>query len=220
MSGKNKYFAEAPKNTDRHPRIRAWRSFRRKPMVQYVEVEIKRDREGLTVLPARLFVHFCDTNGDDVHFDEALWEPELDEWLIDEQQAKATTIDMEKLRFSLLLKPRLRPILVRYGDGYFNSVLVEEVRNGPSATHKAVEKVLADIREDAPHRGASWDECRESIEDVLKTTAKQILKLYPSELSGSKNRRKTKSEDILGGAIALYLDDRFGVTNRRLLGFT
>lgn len=215
MSGKNKYFTEAPKHTEQHPRIRAWQSYRRQPSVAHVEVDIKRDREGLSVLPARLFVHFCDKNGEDVRMDESLWEPELDEWLIDEQKARATTINMEKLRFSLLLKPRLRPILVRYGDGYFNSVLVEDIRNGPYAKHKEVANVLRDIRENPPFRGDNWDECRESIDDVLKATAKRITLLYPIQ-PGKKNQ----GEDILGGAIAQYLDDRFGVTNRRLLGFT
>ena len=39
--------------------------------------------------------------------------------------------------------------------------------------------------------------------------AKRLLSLYPD---------RAVAEDILAGAIAQYLDDRFSVTNSRMLG--
>ena len=209
MSTPNKYF-DSPTQRPEHPRVRAWRSYRKDPSVHYVEVEVRRKREGLFVLPARLFVFFCSEDGEVVRTDETAWESELESWLIDKEKARAATIDNEKLRFSLLLKPALRPIPVRYGDDYFNSVLVTGLKEGPFGTHTEIVDVLRDIHEYPPAGGSLLD-CQELIDFEFATMAKRLLELYDDD--------RATAEDILGGAIARYLDDRFSVSDRRQLGW-
>lgn len=143
-SASNKYF-DAPAPAPEHPRIRAWGSYRKNPEVDHVELEVRRNREGLTFLPTRMFVTFYRADGDIFRGpDEAEWELELDDWLIKEH-VRAKDEDNEKLRFSLRLKAAMRPIAARFGDGYFNSVLVYLLREGPFANHPVLAETLGSI---------------------------------------------------------------------------
>ncbi|MFT3769408.1 MAG: hypothetical protein QM820_28555 [Minicystis sp.] len=208
MSTSNKYF-DPPAPRPEHPRIRAWKSYRSEPAVDHLEVEVRREREGLSLLPASLFVSFVSADGKILRDAEAPWEPELEAWLIDEQGARARTVENEKLRFSLLLKPALRPVLIRYGDGYFNAVLIAGLREGPYRAHPEVADMLRSIHEDRPSAESRAD-CQALIDHELTRAAQKLLRLYKGE--------RATAEDILGGAIARYLDERFSVTNSRLLG--
>jgi hypothetical protein len=160
------------------------------------------------LLPARIFVFFYREDGEIARQDEAPWELDLESWLIEEERARAVSIDNEKLRFSLLLKPALRPILIRYGDGYFNAVLVAALRAGPFGRNPEVADMLRSIHEDQPARG-SREDCEQLIDHELAAAARRILSLYDD---------RAVAEDILAGAIARYLDDRFSVSNSRALG--
>lgn len=211
MSKPNKYFDAPPAPQPEHPRIRAWKSYRRDPAVDHVEVQLLQERDGLVLLPARLAVSFYRADGEVAKYDEADWDPELETWLIDDQRARAISPDNEKLRFSLLLKPALRPILVRYGDGYFNSVLIAGLREGPYALHNQVADMLRSIHELPPHE-QSRAECQELIDRAIATVAQRLLRLYDGD--------RAAAEEILGGAIAHYLDERFSVTNSRMLGLS
>lgn len=207
MSATNKYF-DAPAPAPEHPRIRAWAQYRRYPEVDHVELEIRRNREGLTFLPTRMFVTFNRADGDIIRGpDEAEWELELDDWLVKER-VRAKDEDNEKLRFSLRLKAAMRPIAARFGDGYFNSVLVHLLRRGPFANHSALAETLASIHE-YEAAGGSRRDCEELIEHELGVAAQALMGLYAE---------RPLAEDILAGAITQYLDDRFHVTERRLLG--
>ncbi|HWO21805.1 MAG TPA: hypothetical protein VNO30_23710 [Kofleriaceae bacterium] len=206
-SASNKYF-DAPAPAPEHPRIRAWGSYRKNPEVDHAELEIRRNREGLTFLPTRMFVTFYRADGDIFRGpDEAEWELELDDWLVKEH-VRAKDKDNEKLRFSLRLKAAMRPIAARFGDGYFNSVLVYLLRKGPFANHSALAETLGSIHEYEAAGGSRLD-CEELIDHELGVAAQELMGLYAD---------RTVAEDILAQAIAQYLDDRFHVTDRRLLG--
>ncbi len=208
MTASNKYF-DASAEPPLHPRIKAWKAYRKQTGVDRVVVEVKRDRDGLNLLPARLFVSFLGKNRELIRLDEAPWEAELDSWLIDEEKAPAVSVENEKLRFSLLLKPEMRPIVTRYGDGYFNAVLMVVLQDGPFSTHPEVAAVTPYVHENQPAGGSKQD-CQELIEHVFTLFAKKLLALYGGN--------REVAEDILGGAIARYLDDRFSVTNSKILG--
>jgi hypothetical protein len=102
----------------------------------------------------------------------------------------------------------MRPIATRFGDGYFNSVLVYLLRQGPFADHSALAETLGSIHE-YPAAGGSKGDCEELIDHELGVAAQELMGLYAD---------RTVAEDILAGAITQYLDDRFHVTDRRLLG--
>lgn len=192
-----------------HPRIRAWKSYSSDPAVQGMNVEVRRERDALTYLPPRLFLFFYDLEGKVIKMDEAPWEIELEEWLIDERKIKAIDTDNEKLRFSLLLKPALRPILIQFGDGYFNAVLVKMLREGKLHSHPEVADMLNGIYRSHP-QAASYEDCQKRIEYEFAVLWKKLKTLYDDD---------KHADDILGGAIARYLDERFSITSSRELGF-
>jgi hypothetical protein len=204
-STSNKYFDE-PASAPEHPRIRAWRSY--KDQSSRVELDIRRVREGLAYAPTRMFVTFYDASGAVYRHDETDWELELDTWLVAEH-VKANDLENEKLRFSLRLKAAFRPIAIRFGDGYFNSVLVHLLADGPFTDHHALAAVLGEIHEYDAAGGSKFD-CEELIDYELQVAAKELMGLYSD---------RSVAEDILAGAIAQYLDDRFRITEGRLLGF-
>jgi hypothetical protein len=204
-SASNKYFDE-PGSAPEHPRIRAWRSY--KNHSSRVELEIRRQRDGLAYLPTRMFVTFYGADGALSRHDETEWDLELDSWLVTEH-VKAADEDNEKLRFSLRLKAAFRPIAIRFGDGFFNSVLIYLLRGGPFANHQALAQVLGEIHEYEAGGGSKID-CEELIDYELKVIARELMGLYA---------HRAVAEEILAGAIAQYLDDRFHITEGRLLGF-
>lgn len=203
-SASNKYFDE-PGSAPEHPRIRAWSSYKNNS--SRIELEIRRQREGLAYLPTRIFVTFYGADGVP-RLDETEWDLELDSWLVQEH-VKAKDEGNEKLRFSLRLKAAFRPIAIRFGDGYFNSVLVYLLRGGPFANHPALAQVLGEIHEYEAGGGSKFD-CEELIDYEIKVVARELMALYAN---------RAEAEAILAGAIAQYLDDRFRVTERRMLGF-
>jgi hypothetical protein len=201
----NKYFdmlAEAPE----HPKIRAWIAW--KSDSQRVELEIRRPREGLAFLPTRMFVTFY-ADGTIHRQDDAEWELELDTWLLKEH-VKARDEVNETLRFALRLKSAFRPIAIRFGDGYFNSVLVHQLRGGPLGGTAPLADVLGAIQEYEAAGGSKYD-CEQLIDFEITVAAKALLSLYDND--------RAAAERILTGALAQYLDERFHVTERRQLGF-
>ena len=204
-SASNKYFDE-PGSAPEHPRIRAWRSFKNNS--SRVELEIRRQRDGFAYLPTRMFVTFHGADGCLPRLDETEWDLELDSWLVTEH-VKAKDEDNEKLRFSLRLKAAFHPIAIRFGDGFFNSVLVHLLRDGPFASHQSLAQVLDEIHE-YPAGGGSKGDCEELIEYELRVAAMELMGLHAN---------RAVAEEILAGAVAQYLDDRFHITEGRLLGF-
>jgi hypothetical protein len=204
-SASNKYFDE-PGSAPEHPRIRAWRSY--KNNASRGELEIRRQREGLSYHPTSMFVRFYGADGAISRDDATEWDLELDSWLVAER-VKAMDADNEKLRFSLRLKAAFRPIAIRFGDGFFNSVLIHLLRGGPLASHQALARVLGEIHE-YEAAGGSKSDCEELIDYEIKVAARELMGLYAN---------RAVAEEILAGAIAQYLDDRFRVTERHLLGF-
>jgi hypothetical protein len=206
MANANKYL-DGPISVPEHPRIRAWRSFRKDTAVDHVEVEIRRERDALTLLPPRLFVTFVKRDGEIAKVDEAPWEATLEDWLIEQEHAPSVSDENAKLRFALLLKPEFRPALVRYGDGYFNSALVWDLRRGPYRDHADVAEILRAISVPEPSSD-SRTECEQLIDAAIAKVGQRLLRIQPD---------RGRATEILAGAIAHYLDERFSVTNSKML---
>jgi hypothetical protein len=200
----NKYFDTAPEAPE-HPRLRAWSAW--KSASHRVELEIRRPREGLALSPIRVFVMFYAPNGTILRQDEAEWELELDTWLLQER-VKARDEANETLRFALRLKAAFRPIAIRFGDGYFNSVMVHQLRSGPMGSIAPLAEVLGAIQEYEAAGGSKYD-CEQLIDFEITVAARALLSLYD----------RAVAERLLNRALAQYLDERFRVTERRQLGF-
>ncbi len=194
-----------------HPRIRAWRTWRREPGLKRIRTEVARDRSGLAVGPAKLFVEFLGEGDLHLHFDEVLWEAELDRWLITEAKACATDTENEKLRFSLFLKLGLANPLRVYGDGYL-SILLLETAEREFGSSPDVQRILRSVSRSRAADGPSRESCEFMISSALTDVAALIQHLYG--LPGQENA----GDAILAGALAQYLDDRYHVTDREILG--
>jgi hypothetical protein len=201
----NNYF-DTPAEAPEHPKIRAWSAW--KSGSQRTELEIRRPREGLAFLPARMYVTFY-VDGAIQRQDETEWELELDTWLLKEH-VKARDEANETLRFALRLKAAFRSIAIRFGDGYFNSVMVHQLRGGPLGRVAPLAEMLSAIHE-YEAAGGSKDDCEQLIDFEITVAAKALLRLYGGE--------RIVAERILTRALAQYLDERFHVTERRQLGF-
>lgn len=204
-TSRNKYFT-TPAEPPSHPRIKSW--MRRKKNATRVDMELYRSRDGLVRGIPRIFVNFYSDSEE--YQDEVPWEIELDDWLI-ENGVHAVSTDNEKERWALHITNAFRPTINRYGEGYFNAVLVGLIKAGPFAEHPKVKEMLHDIHENRPSEDSLRD-CEEMIEERLYNLAERVKRLYSDQLD--------VAEDVLAGALANYLDERYSISDRRLLGWT
>ena len=200
-----------PGQSPPHPVVRRWEYKRNQSGVVRLECELSRERDGLTFRPAELWVYFLNAEGKDAAApDSELWEPRLDEWLL-EKGIKARTHDNEAERFGYGFERRFAGAESRFGDGYFNAVLRQYLGQSDLAKLPAVAEKLGQIRENAPHRSAALADCFDMIETALSSVGADLTERlhYPDDLA----------LEILGNSLAYYLDERYSITNRRMLGF-
>jgi hypothetical protein len=168
-----------------------------------------RRREGLGWTPARLVVSYPDATPP-VPPDPAIaWDARLDRWLVD-HQIRAVDVGNEAERFGFALEAQLEPIEIRYGSGYFNAVLVSYLQDSGFADQPAVREKLEEIHSYAPSEGQARDDCAAQIKAVLAANARRLEAL---------GYGRSTSIEILANAIAHYLDERFNIHTRALLGF-
>ena len=186
-----------------HPKIRSWTHMLRSAAGS-ARCEVLRRREGLSFQPARIYVHFSSE-----HTEDEQWDAALNDFLIQEK-VRAVDQENEELRFSLMLRERLKRPESRFGDGFYNAVLVAVVEEFFKQDERVKGK-LALLDRGNPHKqGAPYSDCVEMIEAALASCAR--------ELSDDLGYGRSTAERVLAGAVDMYLDDRFSLTNRKLLG--
>lgn len=137
-----------------------------------------------------------------------LWDSRLDRWLLD-HKIRAADVTNEAERFGFGLRGQFEPIERRCGSGYFNAVLVSYLRCSGFADQPTVRKKLAAIHSYAPSAGQTTDDCVARIKAVLAANARTLEALgYARDIA----------VEILANAIAYYLDERFNIHTRALLG--
>lgn len=193
-----------------HPKLRYWRSLLQRHSQAELRVELRRERDGLTFLPASLYVSAVAPDGTVLSCDQEPWEDELNLTLVREG-FRAPNEENEAMRFGLMLRHLFRPIETRFGDGYFNAVLIDYLKASGFADHPEVKAKLDAIHEYTPPQSSAANDCRERLRSVLVQCARWLV-------DNLKYQRAT-AEDILGGAVAYYLDERYSITNRRLMGW-
>jgi hypothetical protein len=167
-----------------------------------------RQREGLGFAPAKLVVYFYRDERQIAPPDTVLWSTALNDWLV---TRGATAVDRanESERFGFGFAERFEPVEERYGEGFFSSVLVELLRDTGFAKSPRVRATLSQIHAIPPSRERSELECRTWIDGLIRDVGAQ----HVDKLS----YRPREAEEILDGAMAYYLDDRFNITNRAIL---
>lgn len=108
-------------------------------------------------------------------------------------------------RFGLNLNFALRHVETRFGDGFFNKVLIKVIRDNPlSKQQNCLTKTLSRIKNSQVHGNKiSIMDCKLMIEEVLQ---KQWF-----DLRKNLNYDIAFSESILSEALVYYLDKRFSI---------
>lgn len=167
-------------------------------------VEVVRKRSGISYGPTKLHVIF---DGTDVQRDE--WDTHLSEVLASEK-VRAVDSANEALRLALMLSDWFQYPAQRFGDDYFNSVLVDYLTHSELGAIPEVREVLRHVHESSPNNESGhYTDCRNEVLAILQRAAQVLTSL---------GYQREEAERILVEALARFLDDRFGVTNRRMLG--
>ena len=206
MSDLDKYFNSSAKNIS-HPRIVSWGALIKNDDIS-VQCEIVRKREGLTFTAPLLYLHHTIKHTGQTTADPEEWDDVLNFWLID-NGVQSVSADNEALRFGLMLRRMLQRAEIRYGEGYYNAVLLKVISGGFSSDTE-IKAMLEQIGPRRVQEGSSYREAVEMIESVLTECATLLKKLsYPVD----------SAKNILTRAVGLYLDERFSITNRKLMGW-
>lgn len=202
---------EIQKGTLIHPRLRSWQDRLAAPDA-FAQVEVSRPLSALGQLPAEMHVQFRE-NGKLLPLESLPWDDDLNAGLIG-LGVRASSPEQEAERFGLGLQAALRPTEQKFGDGYFNAVLLDLVKDSDLTQHAPIADVLQHTYGGCASReGRALDRytlCREKIADAISGRAQ--------ELTGPLGYSREEAKRILVLALARYLDDRFSVSSRRRLG--
>lgn len=202
MSKKIEEFFQTPDEFN-HPKAKQWSELIKSG--GEVKCEIYRKRQGFNYSPAKIYIHIERKNNERITDDDD-WDYDLNQFLI-KNKIRAITAENEQLRFSLCLKDLFKKPEIRYGAGYFNSVLMELV---VSAFNDELKNEISSIPWNSPNKGNSYEECQSMIIGVIKLCAINLA----YELS----YKLDIAQSILAHAMGLYLDERFSITNRKRMG--
>jgi hypothetical protein len=194
-----------------HPLIRLLTARQSKSDFGVARVVILRPRAALGFEPARLTLEFLDKQGNPVDYKTEEWDPGLNGALI---RRKIMALDEanEVTRFGLALAAAFEEAESRYGDGFFNSVLMVVIDKSPFASKAAIKELRTHISTNRPYQGGhSADDCAVMIQSALQDRWFELRK--------SLGYQKEAADRIMAGALASYLDERFTVTDRRKLGW-
>jgi hypothetical protein len=205
MTNINEYFPPEEDVWFDHPQLRHWQKLQQGGA--RLRVEVRRERRGLDIGHPVLCVTIA--IGDQERLEDETWSDELHRGLV-KLGVRAISDDNESLRFGLAFADALEPAEELVGDGFFNSVLIDVLRHGPLA--KRLAEQLLQIHVLSPSRdGRSYSNCRELIVGAIQGRA--------CELRRDLHYPEPQAENVLGDALAIYLDDRFSITERRRLGW-
>jgi hypothetical protein len=206
MANINEYFSpEEDDGTSAHPRLRHWKNL--KDGGAHLHLEVRRERRGLDGGHPVLYVTIG--TGNQERLEHETWSDDVHHGLI-KLGVRASSDDNESLRFAIAFGGAFEPAEDHVGVGFFNSVLIDVLKHGPLAERLAEQ--TAQIHVLSPSRdGRSYAECRDLTVGAIKRCARELTRdlRYP----------EPRANKILGDALAIYLDDRFSITERRQLGW-
>jgi hypothetical protein len=194
-----------------HPRLRDWKR-RLATKNASASVEISRTNGEFGQGKPEMHVQFKE-GGRQTHLDTVPWDDDLNVGLI-LLKVRSVSPDQEAERFALGLRAAMRRIEREFGDGYFNAVLVELIKESQFDQHPEIAEVMRYAHANAPDREGGvfgrYTICRELIADAISGRAK--------ELTRGLGYTQEEAKGILVSALARYLDERFSVSSRREIG--
>ncbi len=139
------------------------------------------------------------------------WDEDLNQGLI-RLHVRAENTEQESDRFSLSLDTAFTLAERVAGDGFFNSVLLDFIRESELDADQAISALLVQIRSvvTLDQQSPKYTRCREIIDAAIRGRA--------LELKDDLGYPMDEAQKILVAAIARYLDRRFSVSLRRQRG--
>lgn len=194
-----------------HPRLRDWKT-RLATKSASASVDVFRPNGEFGQGRPEMYVQFTE-RGKPTHLDTVPWDDDLNAGLI-LLKVRSVSPEQEAERFALGLRAAMRRIEREFGDGYFNAVLVELIKESHLDRYPEIAEVMRYAHANAPDReGGAFGRytiCRELIADAISGRAK--------ELTRGLGYTQEEAKGILVSALARYLDERFSVSSRREIG--
>jgi hypothetical protein len=191
-----------------HPRLRNWSARLDEPGMS-ATLEIYRPVSDFGQTQTEMNLQFT-KDGNLLPLETVSWDDDLNAGLI-RLRVRAVGPEQEAERFALGLRAAMRKAEREFGDGYFNSVLFDLLKDSDLTAYPEIADVLAHAYALQPNRsGKAFDACRDLITDAISGRAR--------ELTESLGYSQEEAKRILVAAIARYLDARFSVSSRRRLG--
>lgn len=211
MSNLEQFFTGDKRGYQDHPMMRLYSAQKQRADFGRAVLQIQRPRAALGFQPARMTLNFFNDQGQLYDYKTEEWDPTLNSNLIDAGIRAEDELN-EVQRFGLGLAAAFDGPESRYGDGFFNSVLMRFIDSGPFATKEPVQALRPYISTNRPYdRGTSADDCTAMIQDALQDRW--------LELRRNLGYDEDAADRILAGALAYYLDERFSITDGRKLGW-
>jgi hypothetical protein len=200
-------FFEKRKETFRHPLL----TYLDGAHPDSASIEVMRRGDVLGFKASKIYLNLV-VGGKPLPPAEYGWDDELNEALV-MRGIRAVSVDNEKIRFGLGLRSSFKRPETRFGDGFFNSVLVIVIKEFGFADYPEVADVLSDVHTNQPHMGGNgYTDCHAMVTNAISDQATQLVDWL--------KYNKDEAREILSGAMARYLDERFTVSSRRRLGWT
>jgi hypothetical protein len=175
------------------------------------QVEVYRPRGMVGLIKTKIYIH-CQTeaNGQQDRVIEHDWDEQLNAGLI-RLGVRAIDSGNEMLRFALGLRDALVSVEREFGNGYYNAVLLDLVKESDLDRYEEIAEVLKHTYHDGTDRNeARYHRCRDAIAFGISGRARELVR--------NLNYSEEDAKEILPRAIATYIDHRFSVSSRRQLG--
>ncbi len=182
----------------------------RKQNLVVKDCKFARERDGLAFRPARLMIRVAGAtpSGANRSHDIVLWDSELNDWLLRNGTRAADPLN-EGERFGYMMRQRFDMVEQQFGDGFFNSVLIHFLRSDEDLKDSCA-NFLAAVSAPQPSAGETAIECRERIEGILAACGAELVEDLKYDEQAARR--------IFTDALNYFLDDRFNITNSKLLG--
>jgi hypothetical protein len=194
-----------------HPRLRNWKARLAEPGAS-ATLEVSPPEAEFGQAQPEMHLQFV-KDGNLLPLETVPWDDDLNAGLLHQvpKPVRAISPEQEAERFALGLRAALRKAEREFGDGYFNAVLLELLKDSDLTGHAEIAEVLRHAYAPRPsHEGRGYDTCREMIAGAISGRAQ--------ELTGPLRYPQDQAKRVLVSALARYLDQRFSVSRRRRLG--
>ncbi|HYU15402.1 MAG TPA: hypothetical protein VEL05_05005 [Candidatus Acidoferrum sp.] len=189
------------------PETRRWQYFL--DQGAKLQCEFVRRRDGLGFGPATVIVSVVDPAEPLAPDPPIPWNHQIHRWLVD-KQVKAGDPANEAERFGFALHEELEPIERECGSGYFNAVLVNYLHKSGLDDDPVLKEKLAKVHT-YPPGGESAIGYQDRIKRVIGACARSLVKVGYADPG--------QTIQILSNALAYYVDERFNISTRAMLGF-